>query len=147
MVNCPVLPPENMSLLTSSRTATPMLSLVITLFSMTSEPSELAMATWLNSTVCFWTKVNLHKTSRMQHKYPWITQETLLCYKHWMNFSKPVKTTTISNWHLLGYEAQLWNSLLRLEEHSTAVHVFPLLFRNQFGTRLWAEIAVIATLL
>ncbi|KAF3851457.1 hypothetical protein F7725_013229 [Dissostichus mawsoni] len=50
------LPSENMSLLTSSRTATPMLSLVITRFSMTSEPSELAMATWLNSTVCFWSK-------------------------------------------------------------------------------------------
>lgn len=39
------LPPENRSSLTSSRTATPMLSLVITLFSMTSEPSEFAMAT------------------------------------------------------------------------------------------------------
>lgn len=61
---CLFLPPENMSLLTSSRTATPILSLVITLFSMTSEPSELAMATWLNSTVCFWTKVNLQKQSQ-----------------------------------------------------------------------------------
>lgn len=59
--DCLFLPPENMSLLTSRRTATPMLSLVITLFSMTSEPSELAMATWLNSTVCFWIKVNLQK--------------------------------------------------------------------------------------
>lgn len=58
----PLLPPENISLLTSSRTATPMLSLVITLFSMTSDPSELAMATWLNSTVCVWTRVNLHNT-------------------------------------------------------------------------------------
>ena len=47
------------SLWTSSSTATPMLSLVITLFSMASEPSELAMASWLNSTVCFWTRLNL----------------------------------------------------------------------------------------
>lgn len=44
---------------TSNTTATPMLSLVITLFNMASEPSELAMATWLNSTVCFCTSVNL----------------------------------------------------------------------------------------
>ncbi|PWA23447.1 hypothetical protein CCH79_00006050 [Gambusia affinis] len=36
-----------------------MLSLVITLFSMASEPSELAMASWLNSTVCFCTALNL----------------------------------------------------------------------------------------
>ena len=47
------------SLRTSRRTATPMLSLVITRLIMTSEPSELAMASWLNSTVCFWTKLNL----------------------------------------------------------------------------------------
>lgn len=44
---------------TSSRTATPMLSLVITRFSMASEPSEFAMASWLNSTVCFCTALNL----------------------------------------------------------------------------------------
>lgn len=36
-----------------------MLSLVITLFSIASEPSELAMASWLNSTVCFCTALNL----------------------------------------------------------------------------------------
>lgn len=47
------------SLRTSSSTATPMLSLVITLFSIASEPSELAMASWLNSTVCFCTALNL----------------------------------------------------------------------------------------
>lgn len=57
-----------MSLLTSSRTATPMLSLVITLFSMTSEPSEFAMATWLNSTVCFCTRVNLRKQAGVQRQ-------------------------------------------------------------------------------
>ncbi|TNN64802.1 hypothetical protein EYF80_024997 [Liparis tanakae] len=38
------------SLRTSSSVATPMLSLVITLFSIASEPSEFAMASWLNST-------------------------------------------------------------------------------------------------
>ena len=47
------------SLRTSSSTATPMLSLVITLFNIASEPSELAMASWLNSTVCFCTALNL----------------------------------------------------------------------------------------
>lgn len=80
---CPVLPPENMSLLTSSRMATPMLSLVITLFSMTSEPSELAMATWLNSTVSFWTKVNLQKHPQCSiniHEGLFIW--SLLYYKH-----------------------------------------------------------------
>lgn len=46
---------------TSSRTATPMLSLVITRLSMASEPSEFAMASWLNSTVCFCTALNLHR--------------------------------------------------------------------------------------
>lgn len=39
------------------------------------------------------------------------------------------------------------NSLLGLEKHRAAVHVFPLLLRNQFGTRLWAEVAVVAALL
>lgn len=35
---------------------------VITLFSIASDPSELAIATWLNSTVCFCTNVNLKGT-------------------------------------------------------------------------------------
>lgn len=54
------LAPNN-SLCTSNTTATPMLSFVITLFNIASEPSELAIATWLNSTVCFCTSVNLIK--------------------------------------------------------------------------------------
>lgn len=45
------------------------------------------------------------------------------------------------------HEVELVNSLLCLEEHSAAVHVFSLLFRNQFGTRLWTEIAIVAALL
>lgn len=44
-------------------------------------------------------------------------------------------------------KVKLLNSLLGLEEHSAAVHVFPLLFRDQFGTRLRTEVAVIAALL
>lgn len=39
---------------------------------------------------------------------------------------------------------ELPNSLLGLEEHCAAVHVFPLLLRNQFGPRLWAEVAAVA---
>lgn len=45
------------------------------------------------------------------------------------------------------YKVKLLNSLLGLKEHSAAVHVFPLLLRNQFGTRLWTEVAVVAALL
>lgn len=48
----------------SSSTATPMLSFVMTLFSIASDPSEFAIASWLNSTVCFWTKVNLKQKQK-----------------------------------------------------------------------------------
>lgn len=46
-----------------------------------------------------------------------------------------------------GRAAELPNSLLGFEEHRAAVHVFPLLLRNQFGTRLWAEVAAVSALL
>lgn len=52
----------------SSSTATPMLSFVMTLFSIASDPSEFAIASWLNSTVCFWTKVNLKQKQKQTQK-------------------------------------------------------------------------------
>lgn len=53
-----------------------MLSFVITLFSIASEPSELAMASWLNSTVCFCTALNLEINRVRQEKEEFKTQFT-----------------------------------------------------------------------
>lgn len=39
------------------------------------------------------------------------------------------------------------DSLVGLEEHGAAVHVLALLFRNQLGARLGAEVSVVAALL
>lgn len=96
------------SLRTSSSTATPMLSLVITLFSIASEPSELAMASWLNSTVCFCIALNLEQQDKTSHING---SKTRRCNRRYGRYCE----TNVRNWRY---------TLVRFVENCTAVNMF-----------------------
>lgn len=119
------------SFFSSSSTATPMLSLVMTRFSIASEPSELAIASWLNSTVCFCTMLNL--TAKKEKSSSMCSFKTTL-----KQTSKMKSDTTILNLWVLLY------SLFNLVEYCTSIYMFPVRFRHGSGPGFWAEKSIIS---
>ena len=69
------LPFSQTSSFVSSSAARPMLSFVITRLIMSCDPSALAIASWLNSTRCSLTSVNLQRSKSM----PWLPAYWVRC--------------------------------------------------------------------